>query len=443
MGKPDISNFDASTRASSELEYVLRNEKQKDEGKRISVEEALKAPRVYHADTTRNVTRVLFISRDESLLNPELQSLDGYLNVRELFDEVHIVILREGIPPKNPVLRASDNVWIYTAAAATWIGTPKAGVDLITKEMVFASGFRPDLIVARDPFESALVAHTISKRYNCPAQLHVLEDYTAADFTKRAPHNYWRRYIPRYTVGKFLSVRTATGGIENMISKKFTIPDISTLPRFQNYQLIAQTKATIDLREIYKPFLFVMLYIGKLNHESTLYRAIDAARFALRNKRVGLVVLGDGPAKGEFEKRAKLLGIEQQIVFEKMPADIVPYLKSASLLIATDTDTDSDEIVFKAAAAGLPLVMSRTPSRDDVFEHSVSGYLCEATDVQAFTDRISDVLNNVTLRKVFAERAQNAMEYKFHQDPEYYKEAYRTSIEQALFVVEDSKTPLE
>ena len=46
MGKPDISNFDASVRASSELEHILRSEKQKDEGKRISVEEALKAPRI-------------------------------------------------------------------------------------------------------------------------------------------------------------------------------------------------------------------------------------------------------------------------------------------------------------------------------------------------------------------------------------------------------------
>ncbi len=434
MGKPDISNFDASTRASSELTYVLRSDRKKDKGKRISVEEALKGPRVYQGDTARNVTRVLFISKDESLLNPETQSLDGFLNLRELFDEVHIVILREGIAPKNLVLRASENVWIYTAAARNWIGTPKAAIDVIMKELVFATGFRPDLIVARDPFESALVAYTVSKRFACPAQLHILEDYTASDFVTKAPHNYWRQYIPRFTVGKFLSVRTATQSIENMISKKFTIPDISTLPRFQNYQAIAAAEQTLDLKEIYKPYLFIMLYIGKLNHTSTLFRAIDASRFALRNKRVGLVVLGDGPAKVEFQKRAKILGIEKQIVFEKMPADIVPYLKSASLLIATDTDSDSDEIVLKAAAAGLPLVMSRTPSRTDVFEHGVSGYLCEATDVQAFIDRISDVLNNVTLRKVFAERAQNTIEYKFHQDSEYYKEAYRTSIEQALFV---------
>ncbi len=440
MGKPDISNYDASTRASSELEYILRSDEKKQEAPRISVEEALKQPRVYQGDTTRNVSRVLFISKDESLINPAKQSLDGFLDVSDLFDEVHIVILREGIPPKNPVLRAAPNVWIYTAAARNWIGTPKAGIQIIKEQLVFATGFRPDLIVARDPFESAIVANVISKRYNCPSQLHILEDYTASDFAKRAPHNYWRQYIPRFTVGKFLSIRTATSGIEKIISKQFTIPDISVLPRYQDYQSIMKAKASLDLKEIYKPFVFIMLFIGKLNHSSTLFRAIDAARFALRNQRVGFLVLGDGPAKSEFQKRTKILGIERQVVFAKPVADIVPYLKSANLLIATDTDNDSDEIVLQAAAAGLPLVMSRTPKREDIFEHGVSGYLCEETDVQAFTDRISDLLNNVTLRQVFIERAQDAIAEAFHQDPEYYREAYRTSIEQALFVTTTETT---
>jgi glycosyltransferase involved in cell wall biosynthesis len=288
--------------------------------------------------------------------------------------------------------------------------------------------------VARDPFESAIVANVISKRYNCPSQLHILEDYTASDFAKRVPHNYWRRYIPRFTVGKFLSIRTATSNIEKIISKQFTIPDIGVLPRYQDYQVIMKTKPSLDLKEIYKPFVFIMLFVGKLSHNSTLYRAIDAARFALRNQRVGLLVLGDGPAKSEFQKRTKILGIERQVIFAKPVADIVPYLKSANLLIATDTDSEGDEIVLQAAAAGLPLVMSRTPQREDVFEHGVSGYLCEETDVQAFTDRISDLLNNVTMRQVFIQRAQDAVAEAFHQDPEYYREAYRTSIEQALFV---------
>ena len=439
MAKRDLFNSSASDRAQDELEHVLRTEKKKDAAPRITVQQALNRAPVVRADTTRNVTRVLFISQDMSLLNPEKQSLDGFLDLADMFDEVHIVLLREGIPPKDPVLRVASNVWLYTASSRFWWLTPRAGIALIHEQLVFAVGFRPDLIVARDPFESAIVARSIALSFERPSQLHVLDDFTTGDFIKKARHNRWRRFIPRFTVKSFISVRASTGTIERMLARRFTIPDLGILPRFHNYEAIMNTPVTIDLKEIYKPFVFIILFIGKLNHESTLYRAIDAARFALRNPRIGMVVLGDGPAKGEFQKRTKLLGIEKQVVFESKIANALPYLKSASLLLATDTDTDSDEVVLQAAASNLPIIMSRTPKREDIFEHGVSAYLCEETDVQAFTDRISDILNNVGLRKIFTQNAELIISKKFHQNVEEYRESYRTSIEQAMFVESDDK----
>lgn len=442
MAKRDLSNSDASVRASLELDSILRGDKKKPAAPRMTVEQALNLAPVVKNISTRNVTRVLFISQDMSLLNPETQSLDGFLDLSDMFDEVHIVLLREGIPAKDPVLRVADNVWLYTASSRSWLFTARAGIQLIHEQLVFATGFRPDLIVARDPFESAIVARNVARAFDCPAQLHVLDDYTTGDFIKKARHNRWRRFIPRFTVKSFVSVRASTGTIERMLARRFTIPDLGILPRFHNYEAIMNAPVTLDLKEKYKPFVFIMLFIGKLGHESTLHRAIDAARFALRNPRIGMVVLGDGPAKAEFQKRAKLLGIQDQIVFESKVTDTVPYLKSASLLLATDIDADSDETVLQAAAANLPIIMSRTPKREDIFEHGVSAYLCEETDVQAFTDRISDLLNNVGLRQVFTKNAGQIVSSKFHQNLSEYRESYRTSIEQAMFVESDEDVSL-
>jgi glycosyltransferase involved in cell wall biosynthesis len=440
MVRRNLFNSDASDRASSELEYVLRKEASRgEEVKRVSVEEALKAAPVYQSGETRNVTRVLFISQDSALLNPTTQSLDGFLDISTLFDEVHIVILREGIPAKNPVLRVGANIWLYTASSRSWLLTAHAGIKVIEEQLVFAAGFRPDLIVARDPFESAIVADKIARRFARPAQLHILEDYTVAEFLKKSPHNFWRRFIPRFVIPRFSSVRTANSTIEKIIAKKFTVPDLAVLPRFQNYNAIIAAKATVDLKEIYKPFIFFIVFIGKLGHESTLYRAIDAARFVLRNPRVGLLVVGDGPAKSEFQRRTKILEIEKQVVFETRDIDTIAYLKSANLVVVTDTDADSEEVVLQAAAAGTPLIMARTEKREDLFEHGVSGYLCEQSDVQAFADRISDILNSVGLRKVFSERAQAMVQETFHQNIREYKEAYRASIEQAMFVESDEE----
>lgn len=228
-----------------------------------------------------------------------------------------------------------------------------------------------------------------------------------------------------------------------MLTQRYSIVDLDTLPRYQNYEALISYDKTIDLKEKYRPLIFFMVFVGSLGHESTLYRAMDAARFVLRNPRVGMIVLGDGPAKREFEHRAKILDIEQQVIFETRTSNIIPYLKSANMLIVTDTDMESEEVVLKGAASGIPMVMARTEKRDDVFVHGESAFLCESDNVQAFTDRIDDLLNNIDLRKQFVSESQKLITKEFHSNPEEYLRSYRLSIEQAFFVDQMPATAVE
>ena len=439
MAKSDLSKYDASYRANTELDSILRKPKTVDDAPRVSVEQAMAQPRVAKTDSSRNITRVLFISQDTSLLNPTKQSLDGFLNVSELFDEVHILILREGIEAKNPVLRPAANVWIYTASTRFWWKLSGVGINIAQEQLMFAAGFRPDLIVARDPFESALVAYNIAKKFDRPSQLHILEDYTTSDFARKNPHYFWHRLIAQYTLKKFRSVRVASDALMNRLSKQCATSDISVLPRFQDYESLIHTTASLDLKNTYRPFVFFLLFIGKLHHGSTLHRALDAARFVLKNPRVGMIILGAGPNKSAFERRTKILGIEEQVVFLPKVTDISAYLKSTNLIIVTDTDDEADEIILKAAAVGTPLLMSRTVKREDLFEDGVSAYLCEETDVQAFANRINDMLNSHTLRKIMSDQAQDMIKEKFHYNAKEYGEAYRASIEKAMFLESTKK----
>lgn len=434
--KRDLSNRDASTNAASELEYIIRSDKRSagPTVRKVTAASAMREDRVVEVVSDRDVTRVLFISTNTDLLNPVTQSLDGYVNIRDLFAEVHILILRPGIAPKNPVLRVAPNVWLYTASAFYWWQTPFAGLEMLSNQLEFASGFRPDLIVARDPFESAIVAIQAGKKYARPTQLHIVEDYSRRDFATRNTQNYWRLFLPFFTVPRFSSVRTLTETMLARLQKKFVVKEADVLPRFQDYQALIELPPTLDLKEKYKPLIFFMLYVGSLGHESTCYRALDAARFVLHNPRVGLIVLGDGNARTEFEKRAKILGIEKQVIFETRLLDVIPYLKSANILIVTDTDTESEEVVLKGAAAGIPIVMSRTDKREDIFTHGESAFLCESGDVQAFTDGINNLLNDVALRRQLVQKGQDIIRQKFHSNPRKYQESYRTSIEQALFI---------
>jgi len=433
MARRDLSTADASLSAASELEYVIHREKKhQTEEKRVSAQEAMTQAPVFQANDGRDITRVLFISQNTALLNPSQQTLDGYLDLESLFDEVHILILRTGIPSRTPVLRVSDKMWMYTVSTKHWWQKPGAGLEMLDEQLVFASGFRPDLIVARDAFESAVVAYRAGAKYHKPTQLHILNDYVGGE--SKLQLSFWRRFFTRFTIPRFESVRTMTSNMQTYIQKHFVISDVATLPRFQDYAHLMRSEHAIDLKHKYQPHIFFLLYIGNLNHESTLHRALDAARFTLKNIRVGMIVLGDGVVKGEFAKRARVLGIEEQVIFEKDTSQALAYINSAHILVVTDTDGDSDQLVLKAAACGIPMVMARNEMREDLFAHGESAFLCDPGDTQAFTDNIDILQNDIQIRKALVQNARQIIDKKFHGNKSQYQEAYRTSIEQAFFV---------
>lgn len=439
MARKNLSQTDASEFERYSLDYILEKEKKaKDETRYLSVEEAIHDQSVYEVKSERAETRVLFVSRDESLLNPTQQSLDGYTNISDLFDEVHILILRQGIRAKNPALRVANNVWLYTASEKDWWKTPFAGMKLINDQLVFAGGFRPDLIVARDPFESAVLAIMLGKKYERPVQIHVLEDYTKTDFIKSDKHNRWRKFLTRFTIPKVDSVRTSTRSVYDVLAKQFEISDLAVLPKFNNYESLINIPATLELREKYKPLVFIMLYIGKLTYDSAINKVIDAGRFGLRNPHIGLIVIGDGAYKKEAQRRVEIFGIKEQVIFEGAIKDIVPYLKSANVLVVPETTAESDELVLQAAAVGIPLVMSRNAFREDVFVDGESALFCNSNNVDEFSLKLNMLMNDTILRKHLVEAAQEMIVHKFHDDPSLYRTAYRTSIEQAFFA-EDKK----
>jgi glycosyltransferase involved in cell wall biosynthesis len=436
MARRDLLQTDASDFERKKLEHILeKEERAKDTTKYLSVEEALHDEAVYQVRSNRDVTRVLFISRDESLLNPAQQSLDGYTNIADLFDEVHILILRQGIPTKTPVLRVSDNVWLYTATHRYWWLTWKSGYALAEEQLVFADGFRPDIIVARDPFESAAVALMLSHKYDRPIQVHILEDFTTKRFLAEGV-NRWRSLFRYYTLPQIQSVRTNTRSIYDRMVKNYSFQDLALLPRFNNYEAIMNMPATLDLKERYKPFFFIMLYVGVLSHDSKFPKALDGARFGLRNPHLGMIVLGHGPAQKEFAERAEMFKIDRQVVFEPRVTDIVPYLKSANVLIVPDTTPESEELVLQGAAAGIPMVLVKTPAREDMFVDGVSALLVEPDDIDQISLKLNILMNDIVLRRQMAEAAQDIIRTRFHEDPTEYRRAYRESIEQVLFLSE-------
>lgn len=442
MAKAKSTNSDILEREQASLGYVLRQEKEEvtvDNTPYVSAAVAMREKSLLEFTSARDVTRVLFISRDDSLLNPEKQSLDGYVSLSDLFAEVHILILRKGIEAINPVLRVAPNVWIYTATAKDFWRVPFKANKLILNQLVFAEGFRPDVIVARDPFESAALALYLGRKYKRPVQCHVLEDYDKEEFLTKEPENKWRKKMLQFTLPRFASIRTSTGALRDKVMKRTKAIDVAVLPRFNNYESLMMATPDFDVKNIFPNYVFTILYIGKLDHNSLFHKALDAARFGLRSPKIGLLVIGEGKARKEFEERAAILGVKEQVSFLGKIKDEISYLKTANVLIVTDTDPESEEIALRGAAAGIPLILSKTPIREDLFVDGKSAMLCDPTEIDHFSLKLNMLMNDFMLRRNLALGAVEVVRTKLHEDPESYLRAYRTSIEAVLFLEPEDK----
>jgi glycosyltransferase involved in cell wall biosynthesis len=393
----------------------------------VSISEARKSP-TFTPQTGRTKTRVLFVTTDLSLLTQATKSLDGFTAVSEMFHEVHIMVLRTGITAKNPVIRVDDNTWLYTVTDTHTWGLPFAAWRMMQQELSFADGFRPDVIVARDCGVSALAVYGAGRYYDRPVQLHIPDTY-------RPPQKWYTRLFTNWLIGTYDSIRVTTDEGARLL--KETHPDtldVAVLPRFRNYISLFSGQQGTYLKDKYRQFNFIILYIGELTHQSTAFSAIDAVRAVLRNPRVGFVMVGNGTGVMECERRAELLGIKDQVIIERRADDIAKYAESADALIVTDTNSVADEVALYGAAAGVPMVLAKTAMRSDLFADGQSAYLIDDVRSIRTSDVLTRLLNNNSDRMMMRQAVRRVAEQRLYVDPLLYQRTYRASIEAAITV---------
>lgn len=430
---------DSSEKEQQNLDALLRQRRPQAPTPKDTLQQARFGQALTSSETSvRDKVRILFISRDESLLNQASQSLDGYLQLSDVFDEVHIVILRTGIKAKTPVLRVATNAWLYIAASPSWWQSPLAGYDIIVSQLVFAEGFRPDLIVAHDPFESGWLAKRLAAEYGRPWQVHVLDDMWDKKFTKTDTHPFLRRWLARFVLGAAQSVRTASDAITTVVTKRFSVVDIATLPRLNNAVLTPASDIVYNIKQQYPEYVLTILHVSESFDDA--YRVLQSTRDVLRNPRFGICFHTIPRVKRDLEKIVKTLQLERQVVIETDEAKQLDYIRTADIVIISDLTARGDDYTVLAAVAKRAMIVTATTFRKDIFIADYSIRFYEPDDIDALIFHIRLLANDFLNRQTQGEAAYAVVHERLHQDPRQYQREYRASIERAMFAAELAET---
>jgi len=123
-----------------------------------------------------------------------------------------------------------------------------------------------------------------------------------------------------------------------------------------------------------------------------------------------LVVGGQADLVRAYEKGTKSLGLGDVVTFVGMQPDIRPFLWASDAFCLPSTYEANSLAVLEAAAAGLPLLVSRLHGVEDVFTDGVSGLFveCSVDGVAAGLKRLTDLTPDQ--RHGLGQRARRAVD---------------------------------
>ncbi len=106
-----------------------------------------------------------------------------------------------------------------------------------------------------------------------------------------------------------------------------------------------------------------------------------------------LMILGEGPLRGELEALASTLGVSDRVAFVGFAADPYPYFRAADALVLTSRHEGFGNVLIEAMACGTPVVSTDCPvGPAEILCGGRFGALVPLDDLPALTRAMQDVL---------------------------------------------------
>ena len=122
------------------------------------------------------------------------------------------------------------------------------------------------------------------------------------------------------------------------------------------------------------PDTFTIGYIGQLIERKDLPTLLAAFHSLTRERTsLRLVIVGDGPMRGELQSECDHLGISEQVEFLGYRPDAASWLKTFDLFVLPSRLEGIPRCIMEALAAAIPVVATDIPGNRDLISHQDTG----------------------------------------------------------------------
>lgn len=150
----------------------------------------------------------------------------------------------------------------------------------------------------------------------------------------------------------------------------------------------------------------VVGFVGRLATIKGVSHLLEAARQLLPARPVNVLLIGGGPQRGDFESRARALGIADRVIFTGERRDIAAALSVMDVFCLPSLSEGLPNALLEAMAAGRPVVATAVGGIPGVVRDGDTGLLVEPNDAGALAAGIRRVIDDRELAQRLGRQAR-------------------------------------
>lgn len=278
--------------------------------------------------------------------------------------------------------------------------------------------WNPDAVHSQCEFSTFFIAKHIA--HNCKIPLihtyhTVYEDYT---------HYFCPNHEMGKTVVKVLSKQILTDTdavivpsekIKSMLTRYGVERPIHVIPSGIDVDryFTSESEGRNRLRERLgiTPSECILLFVGRLAKEKNIEELFAFLKNTAPAQR--MLIVGDGPYRGELENVAKQMGVWERLIFtgKVAPSQIPDYYAAGDIFVSASNSETQGLTYIEAMASGLPLLCRADECLDGVISDGVNGLLYHTE--KDFLQHLYTLKNDFTFRNQIGIMARQSVQKRY------------------------------
>jgi len=259
-----------------------------------------------------------------------------------------------------------------------------------------------DVINSHFTIPSGTLGVTLSKMFKIPNVLSIHGGDIYDPTKKSSPHRNWvLRKAVEFSLNKSNRVVAQSNNTRNNAKKYYRLKqDIDIIPLgFFPKKFKKKTRKQLGLEDD----KFYLMGIGRLVKRkgfTYLVKAVSLLNKKLRNKKVVVLIIGEGPEHDTLKKLAEKLGVENQIKFLGFVSEEekFQYLFASDLYVLSSIHEGFGIVLQEAMYCGLPIVATNNGGQTDLLKDNENTLFVPIKSALKLADAIHKMIIDENLR---------------------------------------------